>query len=54
MRDIVAQGKVEVAKIDTEENPAGLLTKVLPREKFGYFLELIQVKKPPDKLGVRE
>lgn len=51
IRDVVAQGKVLVKKIDTEENPADALTKVLPCAKFGYFMELVQVIDPGGQSG---
>ena len=43
IRDIISEGKVEMAKICTEENPADMLTKVLPTSKFRHCLFLLQV-----------
>ena len=37
IRKLVAKGKVELYFIDGAENPADLLTKNLPREKFVKF-----------------
>ena len=37
IRELVAKGKVELYFIDGAENPADLLTKNLPREKFAKF-----------------
>ena len=37
IRESVAKGKVELFFIDGAENPANLLTKNLPREKFAKF-----------------
>ena len=38
IRESVAKGKVELFFIDGAENPADLLTKNLPREKFVKFM----------------
>ena len=37
IRELVAKGKVELYFIDGAENPADLLTKNLPHEKFAKF-----------------
>ena len=41
IRDIVAKGDVTVKKVFTKENPAVMITKPLPSNKFEYCLELI-------------
>lgn len=49
IRDVVAKGQMIVKKIDTDDNPADVLTKVLPGPKFKYCLDLIQVFDPGDQ-----
>ena len=46
VRDIVAQGKIIVHKISTEDNPANMLTKTLPTAKFKKCLDTIGAKGP--------
>ena len=41
----MSNGKVQVLKSDTEENPADIFTKVLPVSKFQDALELLRVSK---------
>ena len=43
IRDIISEGKVSLVKIATEENPADMLTKVLPITKFRHCLSLLQI-----------
>jgi hypothetical protein len=43
-RDIVAEGKIKVDKIHTDENPADMLTKPLSNIKFKHCLDLIGVR----------
>nr|AAC62132.1 copia-like retroelement pol polyprotein [Arabidopsis thaliana] len=43
IRDLVNNGEVQVLKIDTEDNPADIFTKVLPVSKFQDALELLRV-----------
>ena len=43
IRDIVAEETVIVKKVPTEENPADMITKPLPSNKFKYCLELVGV-----------
>ena len=43
IRDIIALGDVRVLKIATEKNPADMLTKVLPVEKFEKALSFLGV-----------
>ncbi|KAL3623658.1 hypothetical protein CASFOL_032474 [Castilleja foliolosa] len=44
IREVVSRNEVLLEKIRTDENPADMLTKVLPTVKFKYCLETIQVK----------
>ncbi|KAL3634979.1 hypothetical protein CASFOL_022033 [Castilleja foliolosa] len=44
IRDIVARNEVCMEKIGTEDNPADVMTKVLPMSKFRYCLELVQLE----------
>ncbi|CAM8891849.1 unnamed protein product [Rhodiola kirilowii] len=41
--DIIETGAVQMVKIDTEENPADMLTKTVPNTKFLLCLELIKL-----------
>ena len=41
VRDVVLQGTVTVQKISTTENPADMLTKSIPSEKFRHCLNLV-------------
>ncbi|GKD16973.1 hypothetical protein Tco_1206131 [Tanacetum coccineum] len=43
VRDIVEKGEVIVDKIQTNDNPADMLTKVLTPTKFKYCLDLVGV-----------
>lgn len=43
VRDLVSSGKVKVLKIDTEENPADALTKVLSVAKFNFSMKAVHV-----------
>ncbi|KAH9723411.1 Integrase catalytic domain-containing protein [Citrus sinensis] len=43
IRDEVAKGSVAVIKINTDINPADMLTKVLPTAKFKFCVDLIGV-----------
>jgi len=43
IRDLVNNGEVQVLKIDTEDNPADIFTKVLRVSKFQDALELLRV-----------
>ena len=44
IRDIIAQGAVEIRKVATEDNPVDMLTKVLPGTKFRHCLNLANVR----------
>jgi hypothetical protein len=44
IRDIVAEGKIKVNKIHTDENPADMLTKPLSNTKFKHCLDLVGVR----------
>ena len=39
IRDVLEDKKMELVKVHTTENPADLLTKGLPGESFGYYIE---------------
>nr|KYP72642.1 Retrovirus-related Pol polyprotein from transposon TNT 1-94 [Cajanus cajan] len=41
IRDMIETRKIQVLKIATEDNPADMLTKSLPRAKFKHCLDLI-------------
>lgn len=41
VRDVIDSKKVKVQKIATEDNPADMLTKVLPGSKFKHCLDLV-------------
>jgi hypothetical protein len=43
IRNIVAEGKIKVDKIHTDENPADILTKPLSNTKFKHCLHLVGV-----------
>jgi hypothetical protein len=42
--DIVAEGKIKVNKIHTDENPADMFTKSLSNTKFKQCLDLVGVR----------
>ena len=41
IRDIIEAERVVVKKVSTEDNPADMFTKSLPRAKFKHCLDLI-------------
>ena len=41
IRDIITKGVVLVKKVATEANPADMITKPLPSNKFEYCLEMV-------------
>lgn len=43
IRHIIAEGDVKVVKVHTSVNPADMLTKVLPGEKFFGCLKTLKV-----------
>ncbi|GJS14224.1 hypothetical protein Tco_0408696, partial [Tanacetum coccineum] len=43
IKEIVESRKIEVAKIGTEDNAAGVFTKVVPGSKFKYCMEILGV-----------
>lgn len=43
IRDIIAQGEVEVRKVAGANNPADMLTKVVPCSKFTHCLNLMNI-----------
>ena len=45
IREVVARGSVRVDKVSTEDNPADMITKPLPSNKFEYCLDMVGVLK---------
>jgi len=43
IREILDEGDIELQKIHTEENPADMLTKVVPRIKSAHCKELLHI-----------
>lgn len=43
IRDIVSKGVVDVKKVSTHDNPADMMTKAVPTNKFRHCLDLIGV-----------
>jgi len=43
IRKIFDKGDIELQKIRTKENPADMLTKIVPRVKFAYCNELLHI-----------
>ncbi|CAA6656774.1 unnamed protein product [Spirodela intermedia] len=43
VRDVIMQGKVDVKKVHTIENPTNILTKTLSSNKFKHCLNLINL-----------
>ncbi|KAL5715795.1 hypothetical protein ACHQM5_017567 [Ranunculus cassubicifolius] len=43
IRDVIEDGEVLLLKISTKDNPADMLTKVVPAVKFGHCLNLINL-----------
>lgn len=43
IRDIVSKGVVDVKKVSTHDNPADMITKAVPTNKFRHCLDLIGV-----------
>lgn len=41
VRDVIEKGDVKVMKVGIEDNPADMLTKVLPIAKFKHCLNII-------------
>jgi hypothetical protein len=44
IRDVVAEGKIIVEKVHTDENPADMLTKPLSNTKFKHCLNLVGIR----------
>jgi len=42
-QEILKEGDIELWKIHTKENPADMLTNVVPRVKFAHFKELLYI-----------
>jgi len=43
IREILDEGDIELHKIHTKENPADILTKIVPWVKFAYCNELLHI-----------
>jgi hypothetical protein len=43
VRDVVAQGKLKVCKISTHDNPADMMTKLVPVAKFELCSSLVGI-----------
>lgn len=43
IRDVIAEGKVELKKVSTEDNPTDMLTKALPLSKFDHCRRLLNI-----------
>ncbi|CAA7031439.1 unnamed protein product [Microthlaspi erraticum] len=43
IRDVIAEGEVEVPKVHTSRNPPDVLTKVIPVSKFKSALDMLRV-----------
>ena len=44
VRDVVAQGLIELKKVPTEENPADMGTKIITPAKFKHCLKLLSME----------
>lgn len=45
IREEIEKGNVKVFKVSTEDNPADMLTKPLPKKKFELCVELVNLKR---------
>ena len=43
IRELIATGEIILEKIDTLENAADMLMKLVPTSKFKHYLDLISV-----------
>ena len=43
IRDVIAEGKIILEKVHTDENPADMLTKSLSNTKFKHCLDLVGI-----------
>jgi len=43
VRDVLENGDIEVKKIHIKDNPADMLTKVVPGVKFNHYKNLLQI-----------
>lgn len=48
IRDIIAQGILEVKKVAIEDNPTNMLTEVVPSTKFYHCLNFVNVNYKED------
>ena len=51
VRDVIAQGKLKVCKISTNDNPADMMTKPVPVVKFELCSSLIGISDQPKRLN---
>ncbi|KAG7554353.1 GAG-pre-integrase domain [Arabidopsis suecica] len=56
IREVIANGDIDVVKISTEKNPADIFTKTLAVSKFQAALKLLQVEfcKSSDDLSIKQ
>ncbi|KAJ9543281.1 hypothetical protein OSB04_022988 [Centaurea solstitialis] len=50
IREVIAKGDFKVRKISTHDNPADMMTKVLPTAKFDLFSDLVGIRDPISQL----
>jgi transposase InsO family protein len=43
IREVIGNGEISLQKVDTKENPADMLTKIVPTIKFNHCLDLINI-----------
>jgi hypothetical protein len=44
IREVIAKGDFKVRKVSTHDNPADMMTKVLPTTKFNLFTNLVGIR----------
>ena len=44
VRDVLEDGDVKLVKVHTKENPADMLTNVVPRNKFDHYRILLHIR----------
>jgi hypothetical protein len=51
IRERINEGDVKLERVDTKNNIADLLTKALPRPRFGELVEKMGMKAPPEDIA---